>query len=132
MPKLGWIKTDMLTGMLGVTYNGFAQTILSLEMAQGFPLSAHNGVLFPLGLAHVSVRASRSFLRERLQTSLAANMFGWDAAYGWLARAELSYALRDALKVSVAYITYQPGTSLGPIAGFTQHDRLMTKIRWDF
>jgi hypothetical protein len=79
------------------------------------------------------LRISRKAMKERLQINLAAVGWGETVQYGWLARLDANYELRDGVKVSLGLITYQPPEAeRSPIMGLATHDRLFGGLRWDF
>ena len=69
-----------------------------------------------------------------MRLDAAGTTLGWRCQYGWLARAETSYELTDALKVALMYVHYGTGDTdeFGPFVAFTSHDQVLAKLRWDF
>ncbi|MBV70456.1 MAG: hypothetical protein CMH52_03820 [Myxococcales bacterium] len=134
IPTIGIDTMTVLTGMAGVTYSGFGDTILSFEAQQSYPLSGGAHALFPVSALQTAARVSRTYLRERLQLDIAATAIGLGAQYGWLTRGGLAYELVDALKLTALYVHYGAGTAstIGPFDGFKTHDQVWLQIRWDF
>jgi hypothetical protein len=55
------------------------------------------------------------------------------SAYNALAaRAELSYALSDVLRLSFGAVSFQPTHRFGPFYGFERNDRIYANLRWSF
>ncbi len=132
IPVLGAARSATVETMVGLTWRGLPQTTLGLEFARTTLLEPVADMLFPVDAPMAVLRAQRTALRERLELQAVGMVFGLTAQYGWLARAEASYALRDGLRAGVGYVTYQPGEEFGPFAGLDRHDRLMARLRWDF
>lgn len=152
-PRLAAEDHNVLNAMIGATYSGIENASFVLEVGQGLvvdgrpdagdgPLMLDEGAgvvigpapefLLPVEEPTFSLRILYTFLRDRMQAAGAVTVFGYKAQLGALARAELAYNIRDALQVSLGYITYQPGSELGPLTGLSSHDRLFLKLRWDF
>lgn len=135
VPEIDVAEGTLLTGLLNLTWTGISDTTISLEAAKGVFLDEPDDLLFPADATLLALRAHHRLLAERLTLSLAATSIGLDPFLGFLARAEALYELADGVKVGVGYITYQPheedGT-FGPFAGFEEHDRVFTRLRWDF
>jgi hypothetical protein len=149
---IGVEEHNVFNAMFGMTYSGITDLTLALEIgqsliadgrpkSQGAPIMVGDPVvvigaapqpLFPLDEPVYSLRALYSFFRQRMQFSGALTTFGVRAQLGWLMRAELAYSLRDALQVSLGYITYQPSDEPGFLIGLEKHDRIFAKLRWDF
>lgn len=132
IPVLGSTRSDAVDAMIGVTWRGISNTTLGLEVGKTTLLSSVPDMLFPVDAPIAVLRAQHSALRERLELTGVAMAFGETAQYGWLARAEASYLLRDGLRAGLGYVTYQPGDEFGPFAGLDRHDRAMARVRWDF
>ncbi|MDD9970449.1 MAG: hypothetical protein OXR73_29695, partial [Myxococcales bacterium] len=142
------LRREQANGMLGITYSGITDATLGLEYAQALVLDNPNRddalasssgaswtLLSPVEAPNFALRYSQTFMRETLSLSAALTAFGIEPFLGLVARAELEYELRDALKVSIGYITFQPAggdDTFGPLYGMDRHDRLFTSLRWDF
>ncbi len=134
VPELAVQSSNLLTGVIGVTYSGVADTTLGLEASQAHLFDDIEGLLFPVDVPSFALRAMHTALRERLRLVAAASVIGLTAEYGWLARIEGTYELADALKATVGYVHYGAGDpdELGPFSAFTEHDRVFARLRWDF
>jgi hypothetical protein len=120
-------------GMLGLSYSGFSDTMLAVEVEHHRLLDDLPGLLLDFEQPAIAFRFRRTFLREDLVLNLAISFQGWTANLGWLGRAEASYVLRDGLKIGLGFITYQPvEEEFGFFSGLDRHDRVQAQLRWDF
>jgi hypothetical protein len=87
---------------------------------------------FPVEQPQLGFRIEHKMLQERLSLTGTGVVLGIWNYTGWLARAEVSYQLRDALTVGIGYIIYQPNDEMSIINGFTKHDRVYASLRWDY
>ena len=117
--------------MIGLTWRGLSNTTLGLEIDKATLLAAPTAMLIPVYATQIVVRAQHSAFQERLDLLGVASAFGLTAQYGWLARAEATWLLREGLRIGLGYVTYQPGSKLCPFAGLDQHDRVYARLRWD-
>lgn len=131
-PKVEVVRSDVLAGMVGLTWRGIDDTTLAIEGSKSYLFDRPDVLLFPVDAPIMMLRGMHQAMREDLTLLLAVSAIGWQAEYGWLARAEASYKLAQALKLSLGYITYQPTDEFGPFAGLKSHDRLFARLRWDF
>ncbi|MCG8556213.1 MAG: hypothetical protein MJD61_13135 [Proteobacteria bacterium] len=132
LPSFAIAKTTEVGHLWAVTYSGITDTQLSLELAKRWLGHEVEGLVFPVRQPVWALRATHSTLRQDLQLVCAVSGFGWTAGYGWLGRAEVTYALRDGLKIAVGAISYQPGDRFGFLAGLRAHDRVFARLRYDF
>lgn len=121
----------MLSGLVGVRYEGFENATLSLEYTRG-QLGDALAIRDPRGLPALSLRYTRRFLRDRLSAQALAVALGDGADAGWLARLETTYELRDGLQATLGFGTYHPGHEPGLLLGFGVNDQLFLRLRWDF
>lgn len=133
------LRRNQLNWMAGASYGGFQDTTLSLEYQQSYvvdnPERSGGTLEFLVSPENplMALRYSRNFLRETLQLSAVATVFGAAPFRGAMGRAELSYELRDALKIGCGYAIFVPSEEeFGPFYGMTTHDRLYFTTRWDF
>ena len=111
-------------GQLGLGFSGsFNYTWLSNDtlndsLTAPSGATANNSTLFLLLSPELGY-----FFSDRAQITFGA---------GGLARFEVSYDLSDPIAASLAYVYYHDGAAFGPFYGFTDHDRLMASLRWDF
>ncbi|MCO4762868.1 MAG: hypothetical protein KC502_15240 [Myxococcales bacterium] len=131
-PKLSYQRTDTLQTMVSVTYRGIRDTVLGFEGSRTTLLDTPEDLLFPVDAPFLSLRAQHNTWNDRLHFTAVAIAVGHVAQYGWLARADVTWDIRDALKLSTTFVTYQPGEKFGPFAGLDQHDRIGVRLRWDF
>ena len=131
-PDIKVVRSDVAAGMVGLTWRGIDDTTLAIEGSKSYLFDRPEVLLFPVDAPVLMLRAMHQAMREDLTLLVAASAMGWQAEFGWLVRAEASYKLAQALKVSLGYITYQPTDEFGPFAGLSSHDRLFMRLRWDF
>ncbi len=132
IPSLEAEEGRLLNGMLGLSYSGLSDTIISLEGSRGLFLKEPEALLYPIDREILALRFSHKMLRERLILSGVGTLLGWDAEGGWMTRLEGGYELAEGLKLELGLIHYDPGEGFGPLAGLTEHDRFFGRFRWDF
>lgn len=134
-------RREQVNGMLGITYAGIEDGSIGFEVAQRWlpegpdfaPATPGVELLSPLEEPAFALRWMQNLLRERLRLTVVGTAFGLGEFLGWFARAEAGYEIVEALEVGLGYATYHPrGDALGPLLGFTTHDRAFTWLRWDF
>jgi hypothetical protein len=132
-------RLHTLAGLLGLTYVPSTSSVFALEALQTYVIDnparsehATTELLFPLEATQLVFRASLLFFRERLSVTLIALLIGLTQFNAAGVRGEFEYALRDALKVSLGYVTYQPSDDFGLFYGFSRNDRIYCNWRWDF
>ena len=135
--EFGVANTDLVTAMLGVTYTGVEGLNLGLEYQESVLLrppapETSQPLLTPIDTPMLAFRAVYTALDDKLTLSAVASMFGWQAEVGFLARAEVNYAVVDGLTLGLGFVTYQPGEDFGPFYGLDRHDRIFFRLRWDF
>lgn len=133
-PALGVEEGTLLTGMVGLTYTGIADLNVALEAQKGTFLDEPADVLFPADAPIFALRAQYLLWDQTLTLQGAATAIGATAEYGGLVRAEALYTIADGWKAGGGYIHYFTGDEdeLGPFSGFTEHDRVFAKLRYDF
>lgn len=131
VPELGVERRDAIEAMVGLTWRGLANTTLGLEVGKATFLQAPTAMLIPLDATQLVARGQWTGVSDRLELLGVASAFGLRAQFGWLARAEATWLLRDGLRAGLGFVTYQPGEELGPFAGLDRHDRLYARLRWD-
>jgi hypothetical protein len=132
-------RYNQLDGMIGLTYVVGSATTASVELSQGYlpenPARSADATwqpLWPVEATRIALRFDQALWRDRLRVGLIGLVIGLHRLNGWLARAEVSYALSDALHVQLQLITYQPSADFGLFYGFTKHDRAVLTVQWDF
>ena len=141
--QLEVVAVDTLTSVIGLSYSGFTDTMLSIDYQKGFLVGEEPDKPFfvPPTLDILALRATRTFWRERFSTGVVASFIvpQWSTPSKWLQpkrggliRADLSYRLLDQLKASLGYVHYLTGEAFGPFYGLDEHDRLFMSLRWDF
>lgn len=125
------VRSDAINAMVGLTWRGLSNTTLGLELGKMTLLERPTTMLIPIDATQIVARAQHSALQERLELLGIVTAFGLRGQYGWLARAEATWLVRDGMRVGVGWVTYQPGDELGPLAGLDRHDRVSARFRWD-
>jgi len=118
--------------MAGVTSTAVSNLRLDLEVTKAWLLSEATDLLFAADEPSAALRAAYSLPTQHLSFEAMTMVLGWLGRQGWLARASVTYNLRDGLALSLGGIHYGPGPVLGPLAGFDTHDRINFKVRYDF
>ena len=115
-----------------------------VEVSRGLFPDRPDGLVFPIDATVWAFRFGKMAMKQKLKFDLVGTAVGVAAQYGWLARAELGYDIRDGLKASVAAIHYgtghdtlgepfkaEDGSEVGPFSALGEHDLLLLKLRWD-
>lgn len=137
-----------LDAMLGVEYYGLTNTTITLELAhsQIFDFPSGGSVSSVGGVAQeessqLALRVTRTFLRERLESTLLAlllsgdgdtgDLFTADSEIGAVIRLDASYDLRDALVLTGGVLIYVEN-DIPPLATWGDNDRLFLELKWSF
>ncbi|MCB9529206.1 MAG: hypothetical protein H6703_02105 [Myxococcales bacterium] len=133
-PLIGVAEASLLTGMVGVAWSGIADTTIAVEAQAGLFFDRPDDLLFPADAPTFALRFTRLALRQKLQLSAVATVFGLTAEHGWLLRAEAEHAFADGFSAGVGYVHYGTGRDgeFGPFYGLDEHDRVFARLRWDF
>jgi hypothetical protein len=132
-------RYHQLDALVGITYVFNGATTAGLEIAQSYLV--HNPArdagaawetLWPVEATRLALRFDQSLFRERLRIGVVALVIGLIELNGVMVRGELGYALTDALRVQLQYISYHPTQQFGVFYGFTSHDRLVLTAQWNF
>ncbi len=139
LPPLASERLHSVRALLGLTYVPNARTNLGLELLVSRVLDnparrprSDRTLLFPVEAPQLALRLSQQFLRDKLTLTVVALSIGLFAYNAFAARAELSYALSDALRLSCGAVTFQPTRRFGPFYGFERNDRVYASLRWSF
>ncbi|MEN8169534.1 MAG: DUF1302 family protein [Pseudomonadota bacterium] len=124
-------RTDSL---LGIEYNGFRDTTLSLEIANRH-LHDYEVVLSNEGVEEnewqSAVRYTGDFLHARLHLLALYTAFGDDAKGGGFGRLSAAYDLQDALTVTGGLVAYQEGDKI-PFNAIGDNDRIFIDVKYSF
>lgn len=131
---LGDAEGDLISGLVGVSWSGIADTTIGLELRGGRFVERPDDLLFPADAPVASLRIIRQALRQKLRLLGTATVFGATAEYGWLLRAEATYDVADGATLTAGYVHFGQGDDgeFGPFYGLTEHDRAFVRVRWDF
>ncbi|MDB4973556.1 MAG: type 3 domain protein [Myxococcaceae bacterium] len=131
-------RFNTVRGLFGVTYVPNGRSSVALEGSQtgvlehpGRRASSTSALLFPVQATQLALRGSHTFDHERAQLSLVLLLIGLKPFNALAARAELSYALMDAVRAAVGVVSYLPSEHFGPFYGFERNDRAYLNLRWD-
>lgn len=133
-PLIGVAEASLLSGMVGLTWSGIADTTVAVEAQAGVFFDRPDDLLFPADAPSFAVRLTRLALRQKLQLVAVATVFGVAAEHGWLMRLEAEHAFADGFAAGVGLVHYGTGREgeFGPFYGFEDHDRVFARLRWDF
>lgn len=125
-----------LDALLGVEYYGFTDLTVVVEgldrhLLDYEPALRDSPDLRREDSQEFAVRVTRNFLHETLHATALAVILGWDGGDGSLARFDVEYDLRDALKVGAGILLYQQG-DLPPLDAWARNDRLFFSLKWSF
>lgn len=134
-----------LDALVGADYMGFNKTLLSLEIANRHifdyesQISGYSAGVIPDYIeedeVQYALRATRSFLNQRLNATLLLSMFGHKWEHGGFARASFEYDIADAIVVDAGVIEYIAPTDATqkPFAeAISKNDRLFGSITYSF
>lgn len=139
-PRVDWLRRHRLNTLIAATYTGLTDTRITLEYQQAVVFdnpardAARDVELFwPVERPVIAARIVRTFLREQLTLTLVGTLIGISPFVGALGRAEVVYAVADALRIGLGYAAYAASDDeFGPFYGFTHNDRVYATLRWDF
>ncbi|HEY6878588.1 MAG TPA: hypothetical protein VI299_11250 [Polyangiales bacterium] len=133
LPLLSAERFDLVRGLVGVTYVPNARTNLGLEASQSVLLGhTSSALLFPVESTQLALRFSQQLLRERAQLTCVLLWIGVTEFNAAAARLELSYQLRDAVRLAAGAVGYLPSDHFGVFYGFERNHRAYLNLRWDF
>lgn len=124
-------ETPVAQMVLGTDYSGVEDTLISVELNKNIYLGEALNALVDYDIIALAIRAERTFLKDDLALTLTSILQGESLQYGWFARLDVAYRLREGLETSMGYVTYQPGDEFSLLTGLDSHDRLFGQIRWD-
>ena len=116
----------MVTGMLGAAWQGADDVSVMVEVSRGLFPDRPDGLVFPIDATVWAFRFGKMAMKQKLKFDLVGTAVGVAAQYGWLARAELGYDIRDGLKASVAATTTAPD-----MTHWVSHSRPKMVVRSD-
>lgn len=127
--------------LVGVDYSGITDTVLSLEFANRHifdyepQMGAISGVLSPDYVdkdeKQTAIRATSSFLNDKLDATLLISMNGSHWQYGGFSRAWIDYELANALNASFGIVDYVDGDR--PYTkSIKDNDRVFLDITYSF
>ena len=93
-------RVDQVDTMIGITYSGISNTMIGIEASKATLLGNHGELMFPIDAPFLALRLQHTAMRERLKIMAVASAVGETAQYGWLARANATYDVADAMKAS--------------------------------
>ena len=137
---LQMIERHQLNALLGITYSGITDTRIWLEYAQRVVLDnperephSQTQLFTPVEAPAFALRIRRTFLRERLVTTLVGTWLGIDPFVGAFARGEVVYEASEVFHAGLGYAAYFPSAhEFGPFYGFERNDWALATVRWDF
>lgn len=127
----GCSRLDFLAGF---EYSGFTDTTLSFEVADTWFMNADSTVETAGYSEHnfqYALRVTRTFLRDRLEVTLFASLYGEFAADGGFLRTEAEYELTDSLALFCGIVFYRSGR-LPALRDIGDNDRIFSGITHRF
>ncbi len=115
--------------LLGAEYYGWIDTTVVLEVVNRHVFDAPPGVRGDA--QQIALRVTRNFWNDTLHLTGLAFLLGWNGGEGSILRLDLSYDLRDALRIGVGILLYQTGEE-PPLDAWGRNDRLIFNARWSF
>ena len=79
----------------------------------------------------LSLRVSRSFLREKLDTTILGVLIRGDDQPGGIIRVDGSYELREALVLTSGFVFYLE-SDLPPLSTWGDNHRFFFELKWSF
>ncbi len=131
LPNLEFERSDSL---LGIEYAGFADTSLSLEVANRH---LHD---YDIRLANDNIqedewqsalRYSGDFMHARLHLLAVISAFGEKLDEGGFGRYSAAYDIADGLTFTGGVVAYESGDKL-PFAEYGNNDRLFVELKYSF
>ncbi len=129
-------KKNRLDGLLGLEYQGFAETVISLEVVNrhimAFDESLEQAPVYERQdeFQHV-LRISRDLYHDTLQLTALFSTYGVTGNGGAFQRVTAVYDWTDALTLTVGLITYQDGDK-ALYQDISDNDRLFCELRCAF
>jgi hypothetical protein len=125
-----------LDAMLGVEYYGLVDTTITVEGLNRH-LFEYSGRqrrapdFVRQDSQEIAARVTRSFMNERITTTVVAVLLNWNARDGSIVRFDAEYDIRDALTLGGGILLYQTG-DLPPLSQWGRNDRLFFSLKWSF
>ncbi|MCB1616425.1 MAG: hypothetical protein KDI30_10465, partial [Pseudomonadales bacterium] len=127
-------EKQQFDALLGIEYYGFADTTLSLEVANRHIVDYKNSLqtsgVFRDNL-ETALRYTRSLVNDRLNVTALGLMFGDHGQHGGLVRLSTEYDIRDALVLSGGVIYYDEGDT-SPFTYIDKNDRVFAEVKYSF
>ncbi|TDG11389.1 DUF1302 family protein [Seongchinamella unica] len=132
-PGKDFARTDLL---LGVDYNGFDNTTLTLESAlrhiHSYDRRLELGpVPYQRNRLETAFRYSADFLNDRWNAIIVATRFGEALNEGGITRIQLGYELRQALELTGGLVLYH-GRVQWPFDSIADNDRVFLELKYSF
>jgi len=129
-------QRNRLDTMVGIEWYGPDQLTVALEILNrhifdhpgGNPLTLE---ITPADNFETALRVSRPFLRERLDITLLAVVFGEKVQDGGLFRASAEFEVNDSVKVEGGWLVFFDGPRLG-VGAFDSNDRIYGEVKYSF
>lgn len=129
-------KFARLDALLGVEYSGFADTMISLELANRHLFGFDNRLKDAPDDARrnefeTAIRFSQQYLNDRLELMLLASTHGLKGEGGGFQRLQVTYDWTDSVELSAGIVNYMSGDRLR-FQGIGDNDRLFARVRYQF
>lgn len=130
----GTVEKQQVDALVGIEYYGFADTTISLEIANHHIVDYQNNFR-PLQVyrdtMETALRYTRSLINDRLNITALGMMFGDHGQHGGLVRLSAEYDIRDALVLSGGVIYYDEG-NVSPFTFIDKNDRVFAEVKYSF
>jgi hypothetical protein len=129
-------KKSRFDAMLGIEYYGWNEMSVAFEVVNRH-LFDYEAIVFgfPTFLREDSteyaLRWTADWLNARLQTTLLAVIFGYEAQDGAVLRLQADYTIRDGLVATAGLLLYEGG-DLPPLSEWDRNDRLFFDLKYSF
>lgn len=133
VPGEDFSRTDLL---LGLDYNGFDNTTLTLESAwrhiHDYDSRLGMGpVPYQRNRVETAFRYNADFRNDRWNAVIVATRFGETLDEGGITRAQLSYEMRQALELTWGIVLYHRGEQW-PFDAIADNDRVFIEMEYSF
>lgn len=125
----GWQERSRVLGAVGIEYNGFSNTLVSLEVDNSHTRGDINNLGIERNQTSIGTRLSWIGWNDRLQLLSVWNKLANDQ--GYLTRLSIDYAWSDNLKFGVLWVDYSADQN-SFYSAFRNNDMLQLNARFSF
>ncbi|MEE2961611.1 MAG: DUF1302 family protein [Myxococcota bacterium] len=132
LPQFSTQKGNQINAVIGTSYDGFENLSFIAEAFYSTHFVGQDKTFLPTENEGFTFSLESRWLRDDLKIQLAVSGFGFDLSQGLFGRIAINYKLKDNLTTFIQAVGYLPGKDLGPISGFTSHDRATAGLKYKF